>query len=128
MPGLPPSVPVTVGVLHRAAASRFMASVSRPALPCLGGQVHPGERQEAFWPFILEPSRGNLPKTTNSIPRDMGGVHQVTLLCYLLGTAGLLLKLPPLQHRDVLMGDPDPGNGSAGALWALNHLSREVLE
>lgn len=125
MPGLPPPVPVMVGVLHRAAASRFMAPVSRPAPTSLGGQVHPGERQEAhLWPSgpsSYSQAGGILP-TSRLQPCPgawEGDGHQAVLQCC---PRGAVERTPCLWHRLPLckgMGsgwDPGPGSRSAGSL------------
>lgn len=94
MLGLPPPIPVMVGVLHRVAASRFMTPMSRPALTCLGRRVHPGERQEAcLWlsgSSSYSQAGGILPKSMlQHCPGAWGSVgHQAVLQCCPRGAAG----------------------------------------
>lgn len=115
-----------VGVLHGAAASRFMALVSRPAPTCQGGQVRPGERQEAcIWPSgpsSYSQAGGILPKS-HCRAVGMWAVGCQTLpQCRQQGAAR---GTPCSRHQLPLccetkgMGsgwDPGPRRGSAGSL------------
>lgn len=116
--GIASPIPATVGVLHGAAASRFMALVSRPALTCRGGQVRPGERQEAcLWPSgpsSYSQAGGILPKSPCSAVRGVRGVGCQTLpQCCQQGAAG---GTPPVHGTSSPSAVKQQGWGQAGIL------------